>query len=171
MNHHEIHQLQVDLPFADDETVRSFLESSGLRCTQQRLEVFRYLQRQMAAHPSADEVFLAVRQVMPSISLATVYKALDALVACGLISKLADGGDGSARFDARPEQHYHLRCTKSGRVQDLDTPYEPELVQRLDPELPAHLARQGFHLTGYRLELLGYFDEAAPGGERVENDP
>ncbi|MBX6311645.1 MAG: hypothetical protein IRY99_01780, partial [Isosphaeraceae bacterium] len=54
--------------------------------------------------------------------------------------------------------HYHLRCLRSGRVQDLPTPFDPDLITRLDPDLAARLRDQGFHVTGYRLELVGYFE-------------
>jgi len=46
---------------------------------------------------------------------------------------------------------------------DLPTPYDPELIDKLDPELTGRLQRQGFHVTGYRLELVGFFDEAPDG--------
>lgn len=110
-------------------------------------------------HPTAEEVYQAVRPEVPSISLATVYKGLEALVASRLVTKLATD-DGSARYDARSENHYHLRCLRSGEVQDLPTPFDPDLVVKLDPDLGRDLDARGFRLTGYRLELVGYFDEA-----------
>ena len=107
-------------------------------------------------HPSAEEVFRVVRDSIPNVSLATVYKALEALVACGLVTKLS-ADDGSARYDARGEEHYHLRDLRTGMVRDLATPYDPDLITKIDPDLTRSLADQGFRLTGYRLELVGYF--------------
>src|SRR4051794_23147234 len=101
-----------------------------------------------------------VRTAIPKISLATVYKALEALVASGLTTKLA-AGDGSARYDARSDHHYHVRCLRSGAVRDLPTPFDPDLIAKIDPGLLEQLERQGFRMTGYRLELVGYFE---PGG-------
>jgi Fur family ferric uptake transcriptional regulator/Fur family peroxide stress response transcriptional regulator len=43
-------------------------------------------------------------------------------------------------------------------VDDLPTAFDPELLARLDPELSDRLAAIGFQLTGYRLELFGYYD-------------
>lgn len=145
-------------PALDPAALQKALESAGWRCTPQRLAVYDHLCR-AAHHPTAEEVYRSVRATIPNISLATVYKALEALVASGLAAKLAAGGDGSARYDARGDRHYHLRCLRSGAVRDLSTPYDPDLIARLDPALPEALERQGFHLTGYRLELVGYFDE------------
>lgn len=147
-------------PAPDTSALRSALEAAGSRCTPQRLAVYQYL-RAAQHHPSAEQVYRAVRRQIPQISLATVYKALDTLVACGLVSKLTSV-DGSALYDARHERHYHCRCLHTGRVEDVPTAYDPDLVDKLDPELAGRLAQQGFHLTGYRLELLGYFEPAIP---------
>lgn len=140
--------------------LRPALEAAGWRYTRQRAAVYDHLLRlaDRHDHPTAEEVCRAVRGDVPSISLATVYKALEALVASGLVTKLTSG-DGSARFDARAEDHYHLRCLKTGAVEDLPTRFDPELVAKLDPNLDRDLRSRGFHLTGYRLELVGYYDD------------
>jgi Fur family transcriptional regulator, peroxide stress response regulator len=56
------------------------------RFTRQRAAVYNYL-RDSDQHPTAEEVFSAVKSRIPRISLATVYKALDALVASRLARK------------------------------------------------------------------------------------
>src|SRR5262245_33584199 len=79
--------------------VREALEQAGCRYTTQRAAVFAYLER-IVSHPTAEEVYRAVRHELPKISLATVYKALEALVEAHLATKLTNG-DGSARYDCR----------------------------------------------------------------------
>lgn len=140
-----------------DVELRHALEKAGWRFTRQRAAVFSYL-RSVDLHPTADQVYAFVRQHLPNISLATVYKALEALVDAGLAAKLADA-EGPARYDCRSEAHYHLRCLKTGQVRDLATPFDPYLLNKLDPALVETLLQQGFHVTGHRLELLGYFDK------------
>jgi Fe2+ or Zn2+ uptake regulation protein len=99
--------------------------------------------------------------VIPRISLATVYKALETLVATGVATKLTAGaGETSARYDARRDLHYHFRCLRTGAVHDLPTRFDPDLIAKLDPHLSEYLGRQGFHVTSYRLELLGYQNDA-----------
>lgn len=137
--------------------VRDALEAVGRRCTPQRLAVYDHLSRD-DRHPTAEDVYIAVKRSIPNISLATVYKSLETLVACNLASKIT-AGDGSARYDARAENHYHLRCLRSGAVQDLPTPFDPALIDKIDPELLQRLKLQGFRMTGYRLELVGYFED------------
>jgi Fe2+ or Zn2+ uptake regulation protein len=131
--------------------------------TRQREAVYTFL-RYARGHPTAEEVYQGVKNSIPQISLATVYKALETLEASGLATKIAAAGD-SARFDARQDQHYHLRCLRTGRVDDLPTAFDPELVAKLDPELNRRLEARGFHLTGYRLELVGYYDHEGAGHE------
>jgi Fe2+ or Zn2+ uptake regulation protein len=144
-------------PEPDQAELKAALEAAGWRLTPQRAAVFDAL-RAAEGHPTAEEVYRRVRQIIPAISLATVYKALEALSAAGLAAKLADA-DGTARFDGRPDRHYHLRCLRSGAVEDLPTEYDPDLIDHLDPGLTDRLGRRGFRVTGYRLELVGYFED------------
>ena len=137
------------------EQLRQALESAGWRFTRQRAAVFDYLSS-VESHPTAEEVCDAVRRRLPRISLATVYKALEALVECRLADKLT-ANEGPARYDCHSEAHYHLRCLKTGKVCDLPTPYDPHLIEKLDPDLLADLRRQGFQVMGYRLEVIGQF--------------
>ena len=137
------------------------LEQAGWRCTRQRAAVYACL-RAADCHPTAEQVCAAVRRAMPHISLATVYKALEALVDAGLASRVAHES-GAARYDARSDAHYHLRCERTGEVRDLPLPYDPTLIERIAPELVEALRREGFEITGHRLELLGRFAKPRAG--------
>lgn len=133
-----------------DLRLRRALEASGQRFTEQRAAVFRFLS-QTTSHPNADEVFLAVRDEVPGISLATVYKSLETLVSCGLAIKLTYG-DGSARYDGRTEPHHHARCVSCGRVFDIPGTLPEDALLELEEGV------EGFHVTGIRLELTGLCD-------------
>jgi Fe2+ or Zn2+ uptake regulation protein len=137
--------------------LRAALEKAGWRCTRQRAAVFAFL-CSTKAHPTAEQIYAGVRRCLPNISLATVYKALDALVNARLAAKFSNG-DGPARYDANGEAHYHLRCLKTGEIRDLALPYDPNLPEKLAPDLVERLRQQGFLVTGHRLELIGHFQE------------
>ena len=128
------------------EALRQQLHTKGAQLTEQRAAVYDYLSG-VAHHPTAEEVFLAVKAKVPRISLATVYKNLEALVQCGAVSKLTYG-DASARYDIRTDHHYHTRCLKCGKIWDLDAKEGAELLKRIKPQA-------GFEVEDYRLELLG----------------
>jgi Fur family transcriptional regulator, peroxide stress response regulator len=146
------------LPPPTEARVRGALEAAGCRYTAQRAAVFGYLE-QVKTHPTAEEIYRAVRRKMPRVSLATVYNALDALVASRLATKLTNG-DGSARYDCRCEDHYHLRDVATGEIRDLPLDFDRHLLAKIDPALVEKLAGAGFQVTGYRLEVLGRFAES-----------
>src|SRR3954454_8610403 len=107
---------------AEEVDLRHALEKAGWRFTRQRAAVHAYL-RSVVTPPTAEQVFAAVRQRLPNISLATVYKALEALVDARLAARV-EGGGGPVRYDGRPEAHYPLRCEQTGQVRDLALPYD-----------------------------------------------
>jgi Fe2+ or Zn2+ uptake regulation protein len=144
--------------------LRLALEQAGWRHTRQRAEVFAYLHA-VGTHPTAEQVFAAVRRHIPNISLATVYKALEALVDAGLAAQLADDQGGPVRYDGRAQPHYHLRCERTGQVHDLDLPYDPALIERLAPGLVEDLHSKGFEILGHRLEVIGRFRASSQAGE------
>lgn len=132
-------------PEQADALLRDALEANGQRFTEQRAAVYRFLLG-TTDHPTADEVFTAVRADIADISLATVYKALETLVSCNLAVKLSYGDD-SARYDARTDDHYHSRCLQCGQVRDV-----PGQVPEILPQL--HVG-DGFRVQGYRVEVIG----------------
>ena len=127
--------------------LRDALTASGHRFTSQRAEVFRALS-DSAAHPTADEIFTSVRIAIPDISLATVYKALETLVSCGLARKLFCG-TGPARYDHRTDAHHHARCISCGAVLDVEGCHR-------DMVMGSVAVVDGFEVLDYRLELIGY---------------
>jgi Fe2+ or Zn2+ uptake regulation protein len=136
----------MNLAATPEALLRDVLESSGQRYTEQRAAVYRHL-RATKSHPTADDVFTAVRSELPDISLATVYKALETLVGCGLAVKLTYG-DGSARYDGRTDPHPHAHCVSCGAVIDMPG--------RLDARTLDGLGTiEGFEVQGYRVEVVG----------------
>lgn len=69
-------------------------------------------------HPTADTVYLHVKEEFPNISLGTVYRNLNLLADIGEAIKITTptGGD---RFDGNTHPHYHVVCTECGGVVDL----------------------------------------------------
>jgi Fur family transcriptional regulator, peroxide stress response regulator len=140
--------------------LRKALAANHQRFTRQRARVYEVL-KATDQHPTAEEVYRKVRPAVPSVSLATVYKALDALVDCGLAQKLTFG-DGSARFDPNVANHPHLRDSATGQLIDLPPALASGLGLAVTPEL-AQLIQQetGFLVTGLHVELLGRLRRSA----------
>lgn len=68
-------------------------------------------------HPTAMELFLAVREKIPNLSLGTLYRNLSHLEECGQIIKIHDGTQD--RFDGNPAPHAHFKCNCCGKVYDV----------------------------------------------------
>lgn len=149
--------------------LRDALERAGARCTRQRAAVFAYL-ISVDTHPTAEQVYKAVRRTVPRISLATVYKALEALVRARLVFKVPST-EGPTRYDGNGTEHYHLRCLDTGEVRDLPMAYDPALPEKIAPDLVARLRRQGFRITGHRLELIGSFEDDPPPAAAFPDPP
>jgi len=73
-------------------------------------------------HPTATEVFLRAKKHMPSISLATIYNCLEALVDWGLV-KQVNLDRAPTRYCANLQEHSHFYCESCGAISDVETPF------------------------------------------------
>ena len=121
-------------------------EGRNLALTAQRRVMLEELRR-VTTHPTADEIFTIVRTRLPRISLGTVYRNLEKMASEGLIRKIVAAGSRK-RFDATVEDHYHIRCERCGRIDDLHG------IRFMDLESIGRQLR-GYRINGYRLELAG----------------
>jgi Fur family transcriptional regulator, ferric uptake regulator len=117
------------------------------RITKQRKLILEELQK-LKTHPTAQEIFDLVKDKMPGINLATVYRTLDALERNGLILKLYAKKGEKARYDGYTGQHCHLVCKGCSGVMDifdLKLDYSSgELESSGFKVIPAHLELPGF---------------------------
>ncbi|MDD5952319.1 MAG: transcriptional repressor [Oscillospiraceae bacterium] len=75
-------------------------------------------------HPTADQIYMQVREQDEKISRGTVYRNLGLLSDSG---KITDVQLSTAdRYDSRLDRHYHLYCVQCGRVFDAPLPYHAE---------------------------------------------
>lgn len=72
-------------------------------------------------HPTAEELYLDLKEELPNLSLGTLYRNLAMLSDNGTILKFHCGN--ADRFDGHNYQHYHLICDNCGRLYDLE--HEP----------------------------------------------
>lgn len=117
-----------------------------LRMTRQRRVILETL-RANNIHPSADEVYEMVRQQLPRVSLATVYRNLEILSEVGEIQKLELSGS-LKRFDGNPEKHYHIRCINCDRLDDAPM----RSLENIEDKL---LGSTDYQVIGHRLEFMG----------------
>jgi Fe2+ or Zn2+ uptake regulation protein len=101
-------------------------------------------------HPTADMIYAAVRRELPRISLGTVYRNLQRLVAEGRISltPIQDASGRSARFDPEIRPHDHFVCQRCQRIHDVDRDTRGAID--LEP-----FEKQGFQVTSHTLAVYG----------------
>ncbi|BCN28943.1 Fur family transcriptional regulator [Anaeromicropila herbilytica] len=91
---------------------------ANLKFSRQRESIKEYLAG-TTEHPTADTVYMHLREVYPNISLGTVYRNLSLLSNTGEVLKISCG-DGSDRFDGNPNPHNHFICKQCNHVYDLE---------------------------------------------------
>lgn len=121
-----------------------------LRMTRQRRVILEEL-RKMESHPTADEVFQVVRKRLPKMSLGTVYRNLETMSQSGIIRKLELSG-AAKRFDAKIEDHYHVKCVQCGKIDDL-----PVYPYRVIEDITGKIS--DYHVFGHSLEVWGLCPE------------
>ena len=98
-------------------------------------------------HPTADVVYMNVRQQYPNISLGTVYRNLTLLADIGEIQRLRLG-DGVDHFDADTSMHYHFICNDCGSVIDLEMESIEPITEVAAKHFKGHIAGHITHFYG-----------------------
>jgi Fe2+ or Zn2+ uptake regulation protein len=134
---------QTEKPLDDGLSGR--LAERGFRFTAQREQVYHVLLGERD-HPTAEQVFMRAKRVMPDISMATVYNCLDALVKCQL-AKEVNLDRGASRYCPNMREHFHFYCGECGEVYDIDLPADSAT---LSLGLP-----RGFEVAGVEISARG----------------
>ena len=104
------------------------LNEKGLKVTPQRIAILQAIIK-LNNHPTADNIIEYIRNNHPNIATATVYKVLDALVSNELIKKVKTEKD-IMRYDAILENHHHIYCSGSDKIEDYNDNELNELLEK-----------------------------------------
>lgn len=136
----------------------STLQQAGMRLTPQRMAVCKLL-IESDEHPTAAMIYEDLRPQFPSLSLATVYNTLEALVSLGAVNVLGHAGDDNVHYDADLEPHVNLACISCHRIIDIPS----EHIQHLDSEITQ---ASGYKLLGSRVLYYGLCPECQEAGRK-----
>lgn len=81
-------------------------------------------------HPTAEEVYQLVKEKMPNIGIATVYRNLSSMAGRHELRKF-HSEDGLDRYDADLHEHPHFHCTKCKRVYDYQMDGYPQVKEAI----------------------------------------
>ena len=122
-------------------------EVTGRRTTRQRSALLALLD-ELDGFRSAQDLHALLRERGDSVGLATVYRALQAMVDEGLLDVLrsADGEAGYRRCS--PSHHHHLVCRSCGRTVEVADPPVERWASRM-------AAEHGFTDVQHQVEVFG----------------
>lgn len=127
------------------------LIEKGLKVTPQRIAILEAIVK-LNNHPTVENIIEYIRKNHPNIATATVYKVLDALVSSELIKKVKTARD-IMRYDAIMENHHHLYCSESDRIEDYNN-------NELNELLEMYFEKKGipdFKIEDIKLQIIGKF--------------
>ncbi len=115
-----------------------------MRFSRQR-ELIKNILKGRSDHPTADMVYVSAREIVPDISLGTVYRNLKLLADEGVILTL-ETEDKRLHYDGDTSKHSHFICNGCGKIIDLFMPVEP----------PAELKEASLTVTEQKCVYYGY---------------
>lgn len=105
------------------------------------------LLQSVKSHPTAEWIYLELKEEIPELSLATVYRNLEQLADMGIIQKI-EGEDKTTHFDGNADPHFHLSCTGCKRIFDIPHEFIAIPVDGIINEAP-------FEVTDYIVHFRG----------------
>jgi Fur family transcriptional regulator, ferric uptake regulator len=98
---------------------------------------------------SAAEIHERLKRAGARVSLSTVYRTLDRLLAKGDVTARADReGEATYMLCEPAHHHHHAICSSCGRVQDVDCAAMDRFTESLR-------RLHGFELDGHAMEFFG----------------
>jgi len=133
------------------EQLRARLRDKGLKATPRRVLILEAI-TELNNHPAADEIVKYIRNRNLNVATATVYKALDILVAKNVINKV-ETEKNRIRYDAITEPHHHLISTETGLITD----YQNDEIHNILREYFKKNKIDEFEIEEIKLQITGKF--------------
>ena len=97
-------------------------------------------------HPTAEDIYFSVKKEISNISLATIYRNLTFLSDNGKAIRF--NVNGTDRFDAIVETHYHFVCNRCGKVSDIEEIETTQMLKDAEKKI-------GGKITSHSLTFFG----------------
>ncbi|MCK4980105.1 MAG: transcriptional repressor [Candidatus Delongbacteria bacterium] len=103
-------------------SIIEILKENDIAPSMQRIKILEYLQN-YKTHPTADMIYQALADEMPTLSKTTVYNTLKTFTEKGVLMALSLFGN-EIRYEYNTEPHIHFKCTKCDKIYDLDKSFD-----------------------------------------------
>ena len=123
-----------------------FLKKGKNRITPERFEVMEAA-LEYEGHFGADDLYIVMKNFDSTVSRATVYKTLELLVQCELISK-RNFGENTTKYESnfRRQIHDHLICMDFGRIVEFVNSNIKKLPEQISNELGFEVSSHSFNI-------------------------
>ncbi len=97
--------------------LESICREHGLALTIQRRAILDELAGR-TDHPTADQIYEAIKDRLKGVSRTTVYRVLETFVCIGIARKISNP-EAKAHYDADTSRHHHATCLNCGIIMDI----------------------------------------------------
>lgn len=122
------------------------LKKNNVRMTSQRSAILNYLAIE-GNHPTANEIYEALKHEIPNMSVATIYNNLKFFKEAGILQELPFR-DGSSRYDLTESRHYHAVCMNCSKVVDFNYPELENAEGVIESQIKFKVIDHDFKVTG-----------------------
>lgn len=103
-------------------------------------------------HPTAERLYSDLKNEMPEIGIATIYRNLSYLCEEGEIIKIKTSS-GPDRFDGNKMPHIHFECINCGNITDIILAQEQ--IKQLDNDLEKIVKKIDAVINGSDITITG----------------
>ncbi len=132
-------------------------KDKGIKMTPQRMAIMEFLDGN-PDHPSAEDIYMEVKEKYPMMSFATVYKTIEVLKSRGYLLELTIDPE-RRRYDPDTRHHHHLICVDCKKIVDIYGDFPVNVPEE---------AQESFELVGNHIEFYGICPECKK--ERRKNN-
>ncbi len=122
----------------------TLLKEHHIKITPQRLAIIELMDSY--GHISVRDIYEKIKANFPSLSLATVYKNINAMMESDFIKELKIVGQDN-KYELTKERHSHLICQKCGSIEDIHVD-----TSKLQEGIPTD---SGFEVADISIQFFG----------------
>ena len=128
--------------------LREKIKEAGLKATPQRIAIYESMRK--LGHASADMVVEDLRELHPSLTVATIYNVLESFVNAGLLGRRFSSNN-KMYFDVNVYEHAHMYDQEENSYMDF---HDPELVKIVMDYLSTKKIEK-FEVKAVDIQLVG----------------
>lgn len=142
-------KMKINIIKGTEKKLRLYLKENGMRLTKQRKYIIEYFCAK-EGHRTAEELYRELKEEIPDIGFATVYRTLHLLVDAGLATRRRFKDNITVFEITRGKQHHdHMICLGCGKIIE----FKNNEIEKLQEMVASEYS---FHTKSHSLALYGY---------------